>query len=170
MNDSRGFTLIELLVVIAIMGILSSVVLASISDARGRARDAVRLTHMRDVHIALEQFFERNGHYPIHTAGWAGGMNTCTAGWFTYVPEYIPGIVSQGFMQELPQDPRAETCAQYLYRSNASGSEFKFLVHNRVERGLVEQGTPTARCPAGCPPTYCTQHTFGLYSPGAACW
>jgi prepilin-type N-terminal cleavage/methylation domain-containing protein len=40
MNKSRGFTLIELLVVIAIIGILSSVVLVSLSGTRAKARAA----------------------------------------------------------------------------------------------------------------------------------
>ena len=65
----QGFTLIELLVVIAIIGILSSVVLASLNSARAKARDAKRISNMKQMQIALELYFDENGSYP-GTASW----------------------------------------------------------------------------------------------------
>jgi prepilin-type N-terminal cleavage/methylation domain-containing protein len=67
-RSSRGFTLIELLVVIAIIGILSSVVLASLNDARQKSRDAKRVADIKQLQLALELYFDSNGTYPSSTS------------------------------------------------------------------------------------------------------
>jgi prepilin-type N-terminal cleavage/methylation domain-containing protein len=61
----RGFTLIELLVVIAIIGILSSVVLASMNGARKKGRDARQIADVKQIQPALEMWYDANGtEYP----------------------------------------------------------------------------------------------------------
>ena len=59
-----GFTLIELLVVIAIIGVLASIVLASLNNARRKSRDARRVTDVKQLQLALELYFDSVGQYP----------------------------------------------------------------------------------------------------------
>ncbi len=67
-TGTRGFTLIELLVVIAIIGILSSVVLASLNSARQKSRDAKRVSDVKQLQLALELYFDSLGQYPATLA------------------------------------------------------------------------------------------------------
>ncbi len=60
----RGFTLIELLVVIAILGILASVVLMSLSEARIKGRDAGRKSQVQEILKGLELYYTDGSSYP----------------------------------------------------------------------------------------------------------
>ncbi|MBI2577824.1 MAG: type II secretion system protein, partial [Candidatus Wildermuthbacteria bacterium] len=53
-KHAKGFTLIELLVVIAIIGILAGIVLVSFGGVQGRARDAQRVSDIRQAITILQ--------------------------------------------------------------------------------------------------------------------
>lgn len=59
----RGFTLIELLVVISIIGILSSVVLASLNTARGKGDDAYVKSTLTNTRAQAALFYSKNGDF-----------------------------------------------------------------------------------------------------------
>ncbi len=62
-NSSRGFTLIELLVVIAIIGILASVVLASLNSARNKGADAAIKANLANARAQAELFYDAGTTY-----------------------------------------------------------------------------------------------------------
>lgn len=72
LKRNKGFTLIELLVVIAIIGILSSVVLASLSTARGKGNDAKVKAQLQGLRASAEIYADTNGNY--------GTINTDSCG------------------------------------------------------------------------------------------
>lgn len=94
---ARGFTLIELLVVIAIIGILSSVVLASLNSARQKGRDARRIADVKQLQLALELYYDSENEYPAALSS-----------------------LSPDFISAIPLDPG--TGDSYSYDDEPSGS------------------------------------------------
>jgi prepilin-type N-terminal cleavage/methylation domain-containing protein len=102
----RGFTLIELLVVIAIIGILSSVVLASLNSARGKANDAKIRSDMHQLSVALQLYYDKHGSFPTNPS--PGGAVEITSA--------LPALVTEGFIGSLPTSPNASfPYKYYLY-------------------------------------------------------
>lgn len=116
-----GFTLIELLVVIAIIGVLASIVLASLNTARVKARDARRIADIKQIQLALELYADSSsgsGKYPIansacaHTGSTARGLESIT----------------QTFIAQVPRDPQSNLAIPncYLYASGQGTANTAF--------------------------------------------
>ena len=63
-QEKKAFTLIELLVVIAIIGLLSTLSILALNQARARARDTKRISDVRQIQTALELYYNEVGDYP----------------------------------------------------------------------------------------------------------
>ena len=63
MSNKKGFTLIELLVVIAIIGILASVVLASLNSARSKGSDVAIRANLANIRAQAALYYDANNTY-----------------------------------------------------------------------------------------------------------
>ncbi len=75
---NKGFTLIELLVVIAIIGILSSVVLASLNTARGKGADSAIKANLANIRAQAEIIYDTIGSYGVGYSATGGTSLACT--------------------------------------------------------------------------------------------
>lgn len=194
MKKERGFTLIELLVVIAIIGLLSSVVMASLNQVRAKARDSSRKQSIIQVRNALELYSSQNGSYPSsnyseENPSWlASAGNTgltfyeapnepiidSFASEHNYIYQLVPNYIS-----ELPSDPKPGisnmdsessdgNCDNrnraFVYASN--GIDYKFISLCAME-GKISANDPYADT-IRCPSDYC--YSYGVWTDGAKNW
>lgn len=124
----KGFTLIELLIVIAIIGILSSIVLANLSQARAKGRDAQRKVELRSLQNALELYYADHNIYPP----------SAQAANYSYCAEpnlgnghSLPELLVPQYIAKIPNTPPG--CTAYLGDQSAAGSSW-YRLYTALEK------------------------------------
>lgn len=163
-NKNKGFTLIELLVVIAVIGVLSGVVLQSLSSARVKSRNTQRIANIDQISKALQvattgttnQFPSSSG------ASRCLGKNPCwsTANPFSSYPAVDSAITAGITGGSAPVDPFFTTGQDgdaYLYNSSLTTTvpaPGAYLI-------WVMEDQPGAPCGRGIPYAVVTTPNYG---------
>ena len=131
MKKAKGFTLIELLVVIAIIGILSSVVLASLNSARGKGEIARTKAQLSQVRVEAELYYDGDG-----------------AGDCTGVCADMGQTTTTGLFADLGTSACVEGTNGVSYAASASAGDAFWCVDSEGASREISANTTAALCPA----------------------
>lgn len=116
-RNSPGFSIIELVVVISILAILSGVLVPRVKDHMQAVRDARRLSDLKTIRNAIEQYYWDKGEYPpANTNSSYGGWDVSQDG------DFISALVDAGYLSEAPADPINDSTHHYRYYVYGNGS------------------------------------------------
>jgi len=145
--NKKGFTLIELLVVIATISLLSSVVFASLNNARKKGRDAYRVSSLKSVKNALELYYSEKGYYP----------NYQTGDYRSNFTNMAQELVTEGLLSGIPVDnnPPPGTFTGFEYYRYGAGTIAGALLITALE-GKSGPVDAAGSCPAFTGSTWCS--------------
>lgn len=115
---NKGFTLIELLVVVAIIGVLATVVLSSLGQAREKAQIAKLKATLFQLRNGFELYHLDKGQYPMN-GGYTGYSDICD-GSSDIIHEIAPYINTEAFNLSKSLFNNPNSCLKY--RPILSGS------------------------------------------------
>ena len=129
-KKQKGFTLIELLVVIAIIGLLATLAVVALNNARAKSRDARRISDIKQIQTALEMYYNDATSYPT-----ALGTQIATG--------------SNTHMVSVPSDPSG-TGGGYTYVYSGGGSS-DYAITFQLESGTggFTAGSNITAAPSG---------------------
>ena len=152
--------MIELLVVIAIIGILASIVLVSLGGARAKARDAQRVSDVKQMALILEME-ESSSHAQALTGctDWTASTTRCTGP--VEVTDQFPNFIDPSAGTAVCSDVPGDTCHYSIGRENgdpgATTDDYQICFFLESGAGTVGAGlnriTTGSQLAAGCDTT-----------------
>jgi len=138
--NSKGFTLIELLVVIAIIGLLSTLAVVALNNARAKSRDAKRVADVKQIQTAMEIYYNECSGYPTALTI-AAVYGACTTPFGAFMAQ-IPTAPT-------PADtPCVDATNTYTYTQDAAGASYSIDYCLGSQTGSIPNNVHTAT-PAG---------------------
>ena len=141
--NKKGFTLIELLVVISIIGLLSTMAVIALNNARQKARDAKRISDIKQIQTALELYFNDKNAYPTAKDGITLGdtdhkvLCDTDAGF-----QKDTTNCGTTYMGQVPKNPTPNG-ADYTYKSS-DGTTYTITFTLEGKTGGLDKGSRTA--------------------------
>ncbi|MFH1427816.1 MAG: prepilin-type N-terminal cleavage/methylation domain-containing protein [Patescibacteria group bacterium] len=136
--NKKGFTLIELLVVIVIIGILATLATVALSSARMKARDARRVSDIKQIQTAMELYYNDALKYPEGVTK----DNTIQSGTTIYMAKVPADPQNSGGNSDCAgSNPRHIT---YFYDTNSTKASYSIQYCLGGTTGSIVAGTHCA--------------------------
>jgi prepilin-type N-terminal cleavage/methylation domain-containing protein len=158
---NRGFTIVELLVTVAIIGLLSTLAVILLSDARSKARDGRRIDDLAKARTAFFMYHDAYGNWVETGSGCGSGGNGL--GWFSYAGGSYPKSIAQclvdgGFSPKEIIDPSGDrSCTptvRYAYMKYHCGNPVRVYIYAKLETEPQSATATDGTCCPGCDSSY----------------